>query len=145
MNANNGSPGVPLVGILCWEAGHKDTLSPFEQIAGNIANPNTFDFPVIYRRVKGAYYQTVVVQPSRQVLAAMIQAARELEQEGIGAIATSCGFNAIFQRELANAVSVPVFASSRKFLQQQIHVSGANHGNGLPRHANLYSLKTSRK
>jgi Asp/Glu/hydantoin racemase len=46
------------------------------------------------------------------VLDAMIQAALELEQEGIRAIATSCGFNAIFQRELANAVGVPVFASS---------------------------------
>jgi Asp/Glu/hydantoin racemase len=81
-------------------------------MAGNIANPNTFDFPVRYKRVKGAYYQTVVVQPNDQVLEAMIQAACELEQDGIRAITTSCGFNAIFQRELANAVGIPVFASS---------------------------------
>ena len=112
MNGSKDAPGAPLIGILCWEAGHKDTLSPFEQMTGNVANPNTFDFPVRYTRVKGAYYQTVVVQPSRQVLESMIQAARELEQEGIRAITTSCGFNAIFQRELANAVSVPVYASS---------------------------------
>ena len=112
MNANKGASGVPRVGILGWEAGNKDTLSQFEQIEGNIANSTTFDFPVAYKRVKGAYYQTVVVQPNAQVLEAMIQAARELEQEGIRAIATSCGFNAIFQRELANAVNVPVFASS---------------------------------
>jgi Asp/Glu/hydantoin racemase len=112
VSARNGAAGVPLIGILGWEAGHKDTLSQFEQMAGNIANPDTFDFSVMYKRVKGAYYQTVVVQPNAQVLEAMIQAARELEQEGIRAIATSCGFNAIFQRELANAVGVPVFASS---------------------------------
>jgi Asp/Glu/hydantoin racemase len=112
VNAQKGVSGVPLIGILGWEAGHKDTLSQFEQMTGNIANPHTFDFPVMYTRVKGAYYQTVVVQPNVQVLEAMIQAARELEQEGIRAIATGCGFNAIFQRELANAVGVPVFASS---------------------------------
>jgi Asp/Glu/hydantoin racemase len=112
VNAKKAASGVLLIGILGWEAGHKDTLSQFEQMAGNIANPDTFDFPVIYKRVKGAYYQTVVVQPNVQVLESMIQAARELEQEGIMAIATSCGFNAIFQRELANAVGVPVFSSS---------------------------------
>lgn len=112
MNARKGASGVPLVGILGWEAGHEDTLSQLEQMAGNIAHPNTFDFPVIFKRVKGAYYQTVVVQPNDRVLEAMIQAARELEQEGIRAITTSCGFNAIFQRELANAVGIPVFASS---------------------------------
>jgi Asp/Glu/hydantoin racemase len=112
VSAKKGAAGVPLIGILGWEAGHKDTLSQFEEIAGNIANPDTFDFPVMYKRVEGAYYQTVVVQPNVQVLEAMIQAARELEEEGIRAIATGCGFNAIFQRELANAVRVPVFASS---------------------------------
>ena len=42
MNADRDASGVPLVGILGWEAGHKDTLSQFEQIAGNIANPNKF-------------------------------------------------------------------------------------------------------
>jgi hypothetical protein len=81
--------------MLCWEAGHEDTPSPFEQIASNIANPDTFDFPVQYKRVVGAYYQTAVVQPSREVLQAMVQAARELEQAGIRAITTSCGLNAI--------------------------------------------------
>jgi Asp/Glu/hydantoin racemase len=112
VSAKKGASGVPLIGILGWEAGHKDTLSQLEQIAGNIAHRETFGFPVKYKRVKGACYQTVVVQPNLQVLEAMIQAARQLEREGIRAIATGCGFNAIFQRELANAVGVPVFASS---------------------------------
>jgi Asp/Glu/hydantoin racemase len=79
---------------------------------GNIAHPDTFSFPVIYKRVKGAYYQTVVVHPQTEVLVAMIEASKELEREGVKAIMTSCGFNAIFQGELANAVDVPVFASS---------------------------------
>ncbi len=42
----------------------------------------------------------------------MIAAAKEMEQAGIKAITTTCGFNAFFQQELAGAVSVPVFTSS---------------------------------
>jgi Asp/Glu/hydantoin racemase len=42
----------------------------------------------------------------------MVTAAQELESEGVRAIATGCGFNALFQRELADSVGVPVFASS---------------------------------
>ena len=35
-----------------------------------------------------------------------------MEEQGIGAITTSCGFNSIFQRELADSVNIPVFTSS---------------------------------
>lgn len=103
---------TPLIGILGWEAGRLDTLSQLEQMPGNIAHPATFPFPVRFKRVPGAGYQTVVVQPNARVLAAMIEAARELAETGIRAITTSCGFNAIFQQELADAVDIPVFASS---------------------------------
>lgn len=106
------TPDVPTIGILGWEADNEDTLAQLEQMPGNIANPSTFDFPVLYRRVNGAYYQTVVVHPNPSVLAAMIEAAQELERHGVRAITTSCGFNAIFQQELANSVKIPLFASS---------------------------------
>lgn len=108
-----GTPSdVPAIGIIGWEAGLEDTLSQLEEIPGDVAHPDTFGFPVLYRRVKGARYQTVVVEPSAGVLAGMIEAAEEMERAGVKAIMTSCGFNAIFQGALANAVDVPVFASS---------------------------------
>jgi Asp/Glu/hydantoin racemase len=102
----------PVVGILGWESGNDDTLGQLERIPGDIAHPKTWRFPVKYRRVQGACYETVVVRPNREVLAANIAAARDLEAEGVGAIVTNCGFNAIFQRELADAVAVPLVASS---------------------------------
>jgi DNA-binding transcriptional regulator YhcF (GntR family) len=40
------------------------------------------------------------------------RAYRELEQEGVRAITGSCGFMVLFQRELAEAVKIPVFISS---------------------------------
>jgi len=102
----------PVLGILGWEEGNDDTLKQLESLSGNIAHPGTFEFPVRYLRVEGAFFETVVVRPSPVVRDAMIEAARELERDGVRAIATGCGFNALFQRELADCVAVPVFASS---------------------------------
>ncbi|MBT4092075.1 MAG: aspartate/glutamate racemase family protein [Deltaproteobacteria bacterium] len=109
MNEKNTNP---MIGILGWEEGTEITLSQLEEMPGNIANPNTFDFPVLYRRVKGANFQTVVKSPNQKVLREMIKSARQMEAEGIRAILTSCGFNAIFHQELSNSVNVPFISSS---------------------------------
>jgi Asp/Glu/hydantoin racemase len=101
----------PLMGMLVWEEG-KNSLAQLEVIPGNIVHPETFRFPIKYIRVKGANYRTVVEQSNEAVLAEMIKVAREMEAAGVRVITTSCGFNAIFQKELANAVAVPVFSSS---------------------------------
>ena len=43
---------------------------------------------------------------------AFIEGARFLEREGVRAISTNCGFLSKFQREMAEAVRIPVFTSS---------------------------------
>lgn len=103
----------PKIGMLCWEAGHVPRgLVQTESLRGSCTNPDSFDFPVRYCRVKGANIQTILENPDRDVLQTMIAEARAMVADGVRAITTSCGFNAIFQQELANAVDVPVFASS---------------------------------
>lgn len=84
----------------------------FPRIPGDMANAATFPFPVRYHRVEGASPDLVVRQGARELLPAFIEGARFLEREGVRAISTNCGFLAKFQRELAAAVSVPVFTSS---------------------------------
>src|SRR5947208_16200002 len=84
----------------------------FPRPPGDIGNPATFAFPVRYRTVRGASPRRVVVERDRALLAPFIEAARALEADGVAAIATSCGFLALFQRELAAAVAVPVWTSS---------------------------------
>lgn len=101
----------PAIGMLCWD-GTGITLSQLEVLPCNSMNPATFGFPLMHRRVPGANFRTVVECPDPGVLEASISAAQEMEAGGARAITTSCGFNAILQEELANAVSVPVFASS---------------------------------
>lgn len=93
------------IGILMLE-----TLFP--RILGDIGNALTFDFPVRYKIVKRASPKKVVVEGAKELLPLFIEGARELEAEGVGAVTTSCGFLAIFQREQADAVSVPIFTSS---------------------------------
>lgn len=102
-----------MIGMLAWEGGGgEDSFTQLEVLPGNILHPDTFGFAFKLSRIRGANYRTVVEQPNAEVLAGMITAAQELEAAGIKAITTSCGFNAIFQEELANAVAIPVFTSS---------------------------------
>ncbi|NLZ52625.1 MAG: aspartate/glutamate racemase family protein [Thermoanaerobacteraceae bacterium] len=84
----------------------------FPRIPGDIGNAQTFPFPVRYRRVSGATSARVVKQADPALITPFIEAAKELEQEGVCAITTSCGFLAIFHKHLAQAVDIPVFSSS---------------------------------
>jgi len=84
----------------------------FPRPPGDIGHPQTFAFPVRYRIVRGASPRRVVVERDRTLLAPFIDAARALEREGVAAVTTSCGFLALFQREMAAALAVPVWTSS---------------------------------
>lgn len=96
--------GAPL-GILMLEA-------RFPRIPGDMGNAGTWPFPVLYRVVRGASPERVVLQGARGLLPDFIAAAQELAELGAEAITTNCGFLALFQRELAAAVQVPVATSS---------------------------------
>jgi len=96
--------GIP-IGILCLE-------TCYGRPPGHIRNASTFRFPVMYRIVKGATARRVVKEADPELLNPFIQAAQELEREGVMAITGSCGFLALFQDDLADAVDIPVFTSS---------------------------------
>src|SRR5216117_3449262 len=84
----------------------------FPRIPGDMGNAATFPFPVRYHRVSGADPDLVVRRGAEGLLPAFVDGARQLEREGVGAVTTNCGFLVKFQRELAAAVTVPVFTSS---------------------------------
>lgn len=101
------------ISILKWEEGLVPMgLMQLESLTGNSTNPDSYIFPVKFVQVPGACTETIIKNPSQEVLKRMIEIGKNLEKEGIKAIATSCGFNAIFQQELANALSIPVFSSA---------------------------------
>lgn len=84
----------------------------FPRVPGDVGNPESFSFPVHKKIVELANPQSVVFQNTPSLLEEFIQGAKELEQSGVSAITTSCGFLAMYQRELAAAVHIPVFTSS---------------------------------
>ena len=84
----------------------------FPRILGDVGNALTYDFPVKFKKIKGATSRRVVKEADPSLIKPFIKAAKELEQEGVLAITTSCGFLAIFQEHLANAVKIPFFSSS---------------------------------
>lgn len=86
--------------------------SRFPRIIGDVGNARTFNFPVLYKTVEGYVPHKVVIELTEDDILPFIKAAQELEKEGVKAITTSCGFLALFQKELAASVSVPVFSSS---------------------------------
>lgn len=96
--------GAPL-GILMLEA-------RFPRIPGDMGNAATWPFPVMYRVVKGASPDRVVMQGAKGLLPDFLAAAAELVAQGAEAITTNCGFLAIFQKEIAEHVQVPVATSS---------------------------------
>jgi Asp/Glu/hydantoin racemase len=96
--------GAPL-GILMLEA-------RFPRIPGDMGNAATWPFPVLYRVVRGASPERVVLEGARGLLPDFVAAARDLVDLGAEAITTNCGFLALFQAELAAAVKVPVATSS---------------------------------
>lgn len=113
MVEKNISLDVPPIGVLCWEEGQVERgLLQFEQLPGSSNCPESFEFPVKYCRVKGANVYTILESPCPNVLQTMIDEALKMQKQGVRAITTSCGFNAIFQKELADALDIPVFTSS---------------------------------
>ncbi|AER65901.1 glutamate racemase [Thermovirga lienii DSM 17291] len=117
----------PRIGILCWEAGQSPRgLEQLETLKGNSTNPDTYDFPVRFCKVKGANIETILENPCRKVMERMIEEAQKMVKEGVKAITTSCGFNAIFQRELTDSLDVPVFTSSLLQVPMVFHTLGRN-------------------
>src|SRR5262245_58358478 len=84
----------------------------FPRLRGDIGNPATFGFPVRYRRIEAASPQRVVRERASGLLDQFIAAAIGMAEQGAVGIATSCGFLAAFQRDLAAALPVPVASSS---------------------------------
>ncbi|WP_274426410.1 aspartate/glutamate racemase family protein [Chelativorans sp. YIM 93263] len=93
------------VGILMLDA-------HFPRIPGDMGNATTWPFPVHYKVVRSATPDRVVRRGAEGLLDHFISAAHELVADGVDGVTTNCGFLSLYQRELADAVDVPVATSS---------------------------------
>ena len=80
---------------------------------GDVRNASAYPFPIQYEIAEGVDIQKLVREDNKEeLLKPVLTAARKLERMGCRAIAAECGYFAWFQKEIAAAVNVPVFASS---------------------------------
>jgi hypothetical protein len=94
----------PPLGILMLEG-------KMSTVPGCMAAEETFPYPVVRKVVRGSRTPLSADQ-AWGMLPLYVEAARELEREGVGAITANCGLIALMQRELAAAVKVPVVTSA---------------------------------
>lgn len=107
------------IGVLCLE-------SHFPKPPGHIKNPSSLPFPVLYEMIDGVTVPDLLNNPSPDLLEPFLTGAKKLEREGVRAITGSCGFLALFQKELAAAVDIPVFVSSLIQVPLAFHMAGAS-------------------
>lgn len=82
-------------------------------IPGHVCNATTFDFPVQFEILEGISSMDLVkTRPTAETEQKMVAVAKKLEEMGVKAIGTDCGFSIYFQDAMANAVSIPVLSSS---------------------------------
>lgn len=80
---------------------------------GDVRNASAYPFPLQYDVAEGVdIYDLVRADDKSHLLEPILASARRLERIGCRAIVAECGYFAWFQREIASAVGVPVFASS---------------------------------
>ena len=112
----------------------------FPRIEGDIGNPASFDFPVIFRTMKGVgSADAVAARPDRpRVLAALRANAEALAAEGAIGLSTSCGFLALYQKDLEALSPVPVATSAllliRTLKGRKVGVLTASATNLTPAH-----------
>lgn len=87
-----------------------DCRTPF--VPGDVGNATTYRFPVLYHTVPGVTLERLILQGDESLAGAVVAAARHLEARGARGIASDCGFMIRFQRQVAEAVRVPVFLSA---------------------------------
>jgi hypothetical protein len=91
---------------------------------GDVRNASAFPYPIQYEIAEGVTNKTLVYDKNpAQCREAVIKAAKKLERLGVRAVAAECGYFAFFQKDVSEALDIPVFMSSLlqvPFIQQVI-------------------------
>lgn len=83
----------------------------YPMVPGNIVNGYTFPFPVRLKAVEGLDVPNLF-NTTEGVFEKILAASKKLELEGVRAISSACGFFGNYQKELAEAMNIPVAISS---------------------------------
>lgn len=99
-------------------------------VPGDVANATTYSFPVRFRRVDGFTVERIF-RHDMTLLSDVLDAARDLQREGVRAITGDCGFMVIYQKELAAQLKIPIFMSSLLQIPFMEHLIADEHKIGI--------------
>ncbi len=99
-------------------------------VPGDVANASTYNYPVRFHRVPGLTVERIF-KHDKTLFHDIKVAGESLAKEGVRAITGDCGFLAIFQNELADALGVPVFLSSLMQIPFILNVIGSRRELGI--------------
>jgi len=103
------------IGVLCLDFG-TERVKFQEDTPGCLRNDETVDFrmkrEIVREATPARFFPEGCFKEDPELLPYFIEAAKNLEARGVKAIAGDCGFMAIYQQDIARAVSVPVITSS---------------------------------
>lgn len=100
-------------------------------IPGDVRNATTYGFPVYFERIRGLDIKTVTQRLHSFPVEKVVEAAKRLEAAGVRAICGECGYLALYQKEVAACVSVPVFLSSLMQVPMVARMLGPHKSVGL--------------
>ncbi|WP_129778403.1 aspartate/glutamate racemase family protein [Peristeroidobacter soli] len=78
---------------------------------GHLGHPGTFAYPVVYAGAATAFADRILNRDPA-VAADYVRQGERLQEQGIKALLTTCGFNVAYQSEIARRLQVPVATSS---------------------------------
>ncbi|TPM40460.1 aspartate/glutamate racemase family protein [Mesorhizobium sp. B2-3-4] len=79
---------------------------------GDVGNASTYSYPVLYETIRSVTIESLINDGDRSMAGDVIAAALRLQDMGVKAITSDCGYMLYFQEEVAAALKVPVMLSS---------------------------------
>ena len=84
----------------------------FPMIPGDVGNASTYPFPILYRVIDSLPTDFWASDSAASRAPDVVEAARALQNAGVAAITSDCGYMAMYQKDVQAALSTPVFLSS---------------------------------
>jgi hypothetical protein len=104
----------------------------YPAIPGNVANACSYDFPVRFKVMDMPTDWWCDDQgPDDERYEIYLQAAKELEAEGVKAITSGCGFFAVYQKRAVKELNIPLFASPLLMVPMVSKMIGENKKVGI--------------
>ena len=114
-------------------------------IKGHHAYASTYDFPIRIKFIEKYLINSKEGDLPDFNLSEFIKCAKELEEEGVKAITLDCGLTGGMQKELANAVDIPVFSSNLLIVPLVLRMIKENKKVGILTDTSEYLLKDNCK